>query len=138
MLKNLAIGLCATALPAWVLYRAVAPFRAIWSGDTSRVHTLPTRFGTVKARNYLAYLMWTIPAFGGLLLIGMAIMAATLSRGRSADLSDVLFQVGVVSLLAAGPLMLVHVIVNATNRPRILVPPPYRDQPGVIGQARKR
>ena len=137
VLRDLVFGVCASAVPAWILYRAVAPLKAIWRGDTSRIYTLPTRSGIVQARNYLAYLLWVIPAFGGLMFIGVAIISATLSSVRT-DLIDILFTIGVCSLLAAGPLLLVHVIVNATNRPRFLVPPPYRDQPGAIAAARKR
>ena len=137
MFQDLIIGVCAVAGPAWLLYRAVAPFKAIWRGDTSRIYSLPTRFGIVQPRNYLAYLLWVVPAFGGLLVVGVTFILAGLSRGRT-DLTDVLIAIGGGSLLAAGPLMLVHVIVNAINRPRILVPPPYRDQIGAIAAGRNR
>ncbi|MBX6724250.1 MAG: hypothetical protein IRY92_13620 [Dactylosporangium sp.] len=127
------------AVMAFILVSALVPFRRIWRGDAWAANGLPSLFGRVEARNYLAYLMWIVPGAGGLLLVCVVGFFATLfGVDNLAEDLRALMMVGVILFLAAWPLTLVHVFVNATGRPKFLVPPPYRDQPGEIGAWRQR
>lgn len=144
VLKDLATGVVVLATAAFVLYRALAPFRRIWGGDASATIGLPSRQSRVKARNYLAYLLWVVPGASGALILGVLMVWATVSHWQEkGGLPLFIAGVGVFLFVGAWPLALVHVFVNATNRPRFLVPPPYRSQPGEVAawglrRARKR
>lgn len=136
MLLALAVTTLGTAATAFVLYRALAPFRRILRGDESVARTLPAQHGHVQARNYLAYLLWIIPGAGGLLLMCLGIGTTLLHL--PSEVAHTLATSGLLSLVAAGPLMLVHVVVYATGRPKFLIPPAYRDQPGQVAAWRQR
>ncbi|MFC7527453.1 hypothetical protein [Actinoplanes sp. GCM10030250] len=120
----------------FILYKALAPFRRIWSGEAAAAAELPSQFGPVPARNYLAYLLWVTPAAlaGTLVSLGLLLNLIT---GSWTGLA-VIPRTGFVLFLVSLPLTLLHVLVSATNRPSFLVPPPYRDQPGAITAARNR
>src|SRR5690349_13918939 len=62
-------------LSGWMVYRVVAPARAIWRGDASRVPFVPRM--PPQARTYLLYALWFPMAFGGL---GVAMLAYALSQ----------------------------------------------------------
>ena len=136
MVTGVAACLAFMASSAFLLYRALAPARRIWSGEAAAADTLPTRWGYVEARNYLAYLLWFLPAASGFLLLFTGLLLSII--GQAPRLAESVAGPGIRLLLLALPLALVHIFVNATNRPRLLVPPPYRDQPGALGLARWR
>lgn len=137
MLGKLIAGILISAIATFVLYRALAPFRRIWAGDARVISALPTRFGRVEARNYLAYLLWVVPGTAGLALVGIAVLLRTLVPGADA-LGRGVAILGLPLFLAAWPLAVLQVMVNATNRPRFLVPAPYRNQPGAVAAERQR
>ena len=135
MLLQLAVGIGGSAACVSVLYRTLAPFGRIWHGDASAANTLPTHEGRVQARNYLAYLLWIVPGTAGLLLIFSMLFWGTLTHlSGKPPLAAI---IGIVVFGAAWPLALVHVFVNATGRPRFLVPPPFRHQPGEVTRDRR-
>lgn len=136
MLRDLAYGGLGVAALAFILYRALAPFRRIWRGDASAADTVLTRYGRLAARNYLAYLLWVVPGVGGLLLLCTAVLLDPF--GASPGVIDGVLGVGLRLFTMAWPLALVHVFVHATNRPGFLVPPPFRDQPGAMARNRRR
>lgn len=137
MLGKLIAGAVTSAIAVFVLYRSLTPFRPVWVGAARVVRTLPTRLGVVEARTYLAYLLWVVPGSTGLLLVGVAVLLHELAPGANA-LGRGAAMVGLALFLAAWPLTLPQVMVNATNRPRFLVPPPYRNRPGAVAIVRQR
>lgn len=139
--RDVVLSGCGVAGMAFLLYRVLAPFGRIWRGDASAARLLPTSQGSVEARNYLAYLAWIVPGIGGFLLLFLAWLTASLvnrSTGHVPSIGRGVVTFGFLLLLAACPLTVLHIIVNAINRPRILVPPPYRHQLGAIASWRRR
>jgi hypothetical protein len=137
VLGDLLAGVFVLATGTFVLCRALAPFSRIWSGDERAAASLPRRWWPVKARNYLAYLLWVVPGTSGISLVGLSMV---LSAAAPA-VSNLGLGIGVTGLLLFGLAVLalpVHVVVSLTNRPGFLVPPPYRDQVGVLAAARHR
>ena len=126
----------AVAVPAacFYLYSLMAPFRRIWRGDAAAAASVPTRDGPLQARNYLAYLLMTVPPATGMLVLSGALLAT--KAGVAVPL--MVFKVFVGLLGSVFPFGLVAAFVWALNRPRWLVPPPYRGLPGAIGAWRSR
>ena len=134
MLGSILIGLLVVGVCTAVLYTVLAPVRDIWRGNKRRVPSLPSI--SVNARSYLAFLAWFVPEFGGLALLGL-----TWIVGQFVGPTKVLyplFVTGVVLILGGPSLILLHWFVSAFGRPRFLIPPPYRSEPGGLSQARER
>jgi hypothetical protein len=134
MLRDAFAGLVAAGPSGWLVYQALAPSRAIWRGDASRVPEL-VRIRP-KARSYLAFLLWVVPVFSGTCLIGLALLATAILGQTDTILA---FATPAIPLVLGGlPFTLVYAFVSAFNRPRFLVPPAYRHQQGWVAQARRR
>jgi hypothetical protein len=121
----LAMAVGGLAGAGYVLWRAVCN----WRGVGRPVQEFSARLFEVFPRSYLTFAM-LVSAFGAFL--GIACIGGLLGLG------DALFPVGFVLLLAMLPLLLLHLWVNAFNRPRFLVPPRFRGLPGWVAEARAR
>lgn len=133
------IGLLLALMSAWMLRRTLRPARAVWGGDARSVPHM-VRFQP-KARTYLTYLLVTTPAFAGLVLLGLdvAVADAVVAVGRSDGPPRAFAFVGVVAIglvWVALPMVTVHAYVSMFARPKILIAPANRDQPGVVVQWR--
>jgi hypothetical protein len=133
---ELLTGLILVAGSVYLLFQSFPPLRPIWSGDTPADARVPTQFGQVPPRNYLAYLLWLVPGTFGVLMIGVVLLLRF--AGAPEVLTPVFGWAGLGSLIVAAPLVLLHMLVSATNRPRFVVPPPYRDEPGAIAAFLRR
>jgi hypothetical protein len=119
------IGLAFVAGPVLLWWRLVR----VWHGDLSAIAT--TRGFVVEAngRSYLAHAARSTAWWGGL---GLILVAAALTGEPRTGL-------GVVAVglwLASVPLLVLQLVVNLFNRPKFLVPPPFRDDPGALAQWR--
>ncbi|GGM63057.1 hypothetical protein ACFFX1_42675 [Dactylosporangium sucinum] len=123
------IGLALPPLMGWVLYNLLSPARAIWRGEASRVPVVPGIRPSQRA--YVPYLLWTTPFFGGIGLVGVAILLFTLFTGSWAGLVFGIPGFGLM-LVVAPPFMLVHLIACLFNRPRFLITPTCRHEPGWV------
>ena len=123
----LIVGLAAMTGLVW---RIVAPSRAIWRGDASRVPTISRV--QPHARTYLTYCLsiGTICAGTGVMLLAM--LFDTLGVWRMPEPVGLL---GIVAIFLGLTLLPVHVLVGAVNWPKFLVTPAYRRGPGWLGQA---
>ena len=116
---------------SWLLSRDVP---RVWRGERSRLLLpLPTRFFDVTHRSFAG----VVAAFAGFgaaaALIGVAAVMW--------ETEETPFVVGVAALglggFGLGAIVLAGMI-EATNRPRFLVPPPLRNKPGSIIASRQR
>jgi hypothetical protein len=122
------------AISTAMVYIAVAPARRIWRGEASAVPRLPPL--SLSARNYVAFLVWFVPVFVGILVMGGAVAASTLVDDEAA-----LAPVGRVAIgLLGGGVALVplYLCVSAFAQPKFMIPPPYRGQAGSVADARRR
>lgn len=70
MISKVLLGFGCAMLTGWMIYRVVAPARAIWRGDASRVPTVPRM--PPQARTYLLYAVWFTLIFGGVAVTMLA------------------------------------------------------------------
>lgn len=132
-------GLGVAGIALTVLYRFVKPVPAIWRGDASRVPTTYTTVLAAHARTYLSFLLCMGTAALGIALCGIAVAFSALLGWPVGDGWPVgLIAVGALLLLSNVVLVPLNWFVDATGRPKFLVPPPYRDQPGSIQAGRRR
>src|SRR5689334_14010097 len=75
MISAVLLGFGYAMLSGWMVYRVVAPTRAIWRGDASRLPFVPRM--PPQARTYLLYAVWFPMVFGGL---GVAMLAYAVSQ----------------------------------------------------------
>jgi hypothetical protein len=132
VLEKILTGLGAVLLAAFPLFLVLRPARAIWRGDASRLPTLMHL--DINARSYLAFLLWFVLFFGGFGLAGVGVLVMSLEHAVGVRIA----MVGVVAMFAGLVLMPLKWFVSAYARPKFLVPPPYRDQPGGLAQAAER
>jgi hypothetical protein len=118
-----------------MLYAGVRPAIAIWRGDANRLPHLAQI--TVTARGYLAFLLWFVPCFLGLGLIGITAVAWSVHGSMSAVVSMPAY-VGVVLMIAGAPLIGLQWFISAFARPKFMIPPPYRGQRGSFAESRER
>ena len=118
------------------LFYYVRPAREIWRGNTSRMPLL--RLGwvvTVTPRTYPSALLYVGAVTVSFALGGIAVALGGITRARW---PDHLFFAGVLMLLTNVVFVPLNWFVDATGRPKFLVPPPYRGQPGSFAAARRR
>ena len=118
----------------WFLRRLFKEARPIWHGNASTVARWNTgRSMEVTARSFFAFLL-TMASFAvAMILLPVAAIGMKLTR------SGLWLIPAGIALLCIGLMLcgiVLHALVNAFNRPRWLVPPPYRDQPGWVAQRR--
>ncbi len=131
----------AFGLPAYLftLWRAVP---AVWRGQLRRPPVEDFRLFSVSARSYLsgllAFTAWLggFAACGALALVhlGFGGFDRAMSRGITAFLVMAIVLLGASLWAVAVPLTVLQWVVNAVNRPRLLVPPRYRGRPGSVGR----
>ncbi|HZN16582.1 MAG TPA: hypothetical protein VFB84_00020 [Micromonosporaceae bacterium] len=139
MLGSVLGGLGVAVAALAVLYRFVRPAPAIWRGDASAVPAVCTTMVAAHARTYLSFLLCLGTATTGVALggVGFALAAVTgqpVGEGWPVGLAAT----GFLLLLSNVVLVPLNWFVDATGRPKLLVPPPYRDQPGSIAAGRRR
>jgi hypothetical protein len=132
--KSLLAGLFGVLTSAWLLSVTLRPARAIWRGEPHRLPTLPAI--TINARSYPAFLLWFVPFWTGFGLGGLCLIAAT--AGVPAAVGTPAAVISGVFLLCGLLLLPLKWFVSAFAWPRFLVPPPYRDHPGGLAEARER
>jgi hypothetical protein len=120
---------------SWLLYTGLRPAVAIWRGDATKVPFLGGI--SVNARSYLAFLLWFVPVFGGMGLVGIAVVVGTLTSSTGPTTVMPAY-VGSALIFVGAPLIALHWFVSAFARPKALIPPPYRAQRGSIAEARER
>lgn len=127
------LGLASAAIAALFYY--MRPARQIWRGDTSRVPPFDYYVLEVAPRTYPTFLLCV-----GAMTLGFALGGTAVALGgiTGADWPRHLLLAGIILLAASGVLMPLNWFVAATGRPRFLVPPPYRGQPGSLAAARSR
>jgi hypothetical protein len=103
---------------------------AVWRGDKSAIATIRGTWADVHARSYVVYLTRSLAGWGG--AAGLCIAVGMDPLWRAAGV------IGILLWLCYVPLLVLHWFVNATNRPKFLVPPPYRDEQGTVATARRR
>src|SRR5690242_17740479 len=119
MISKALLGFGFAMLAGWMVYRVVAPARAIWRGDAARVPRVPRM--PPQARTYLLYAVWFPMVFGGL---GVAMLAYALSQFLGAVLVLKVIAFASFRLSFAGMALLpVHLFVYCFNRPSFLVTP---------------
>jgi hypothetical protein len=128
-------GLAVASVAIALLVYYARPAREIWRGDTSR---LPIRLGpmiAVTPRTYPSALLCV-----GTLTVAFALggIAFALGDVAGARWPEHLLIPAVIMLLVNVVLVPLNWVVEATNRPKFLVPPPYRGQPGSFAAAQKR
>lgn len=135
MLTLLAVG-CWMPVFVWLLRRLLKPARAIWHGDTSHVARFNPRRGLeVTPRSYFAFLLTMAPFAVAMILMPVVGIGLQVTR------SNLWLIPAGIALLCIGIMLcgiVLHALVNAFNRPRWLVAPPYRRQPGWVAQRRVR
>ena len=127
-------GLAVASIAIALLFYYVRPARAIWRGDTCR---MPIQLGpmiTVTPRTYPSALLCV-----GTLTVAFALGGIAFALGgiTGARWPEHLLIPAVIMLLANVVLVPLNWFVEATNRPKFLVPPPYRGQPGSFAAARE-
>lgn len=128
-------GLLVASIAIAILFWYVRPAGEIWRGDTSR---MPIGLGpmiTVTPHTYPSALLCvgTLSVAFALGGIAFALLGITGTRWP-----EHLLKPAGIMLLANVVLVPLNWFVEATNRPTILVPPPYRGQPGSFAAARRR
>jgi hypothetical protein len=103
---------------------------AVWRGDKRAIATIRGTWADVYARSYVVHLARNFAACAGAALLCIAVGVSP--AGRTVGV------IGILLWLCYVPLLLLHWFVNATNRPKFLVPPPYRDEQGGVALARLR
>lgn len=119
----------AALVPAalWVIADVVRRLPRVWRGESRDLSAIPRLPFAVHPRSYLTFAIWVASFFGA---------SAVLVLGLLVHVEWVLFTgigLGLASLPAAG----LHLVVNALNRPRFLVPPTHRDEPGWVNRPRR-
>jgi hypothetical protein len=135
VLLGILVGLFFVAVAGGMLYAGLRPAAAIWRGDADRVPHLGQI--SVNARSYLAFLLWFVPCFLGLGLIGITAVAWSVGGSRSAVPALPAYVV-IVLMIACTPLIAMQWFVSAFARPKFMIPPPYRQQRGSFAEARER
>ncbi|HEX6870212.1 MAG TPA: hypothetical protein VF163_03855, partial [Micromonosporaceae bacterium] len=134
-MRDVLLGLIWTSIMGGLLYVSVSPAGAIWRGDADRVPQLGQI--SVNARSYLAFLLWSVPFFGGGTTVGLVFVIGTLTGSRDVLLLTAA-KAAFALILVSVPLIGLHWFVNAFGRPEFLIPPPYRGQRGRFAEARER
>ena len=135
MVAGVLVGVAIVAVAGWMLYRVLAPARAIWRGDARRVPSFSQI--TVNARSYLAFLLWFVPMFVGIALLGIMLIWISIT-GEVSTAGRAIATTGVALVVVGLPLIVLRWVVSAFGRPRFLVPPPYRGQRAGLAEARER
>jgi hypothetical protein len=128
-------GLAVASVAIAILFYYVRPARKIWRGESSRT---PIQLGpmiTVTPRTYPSALLCVGTLAGAFTFGGVAFALGGITGARW---PEHLIIPAVLMLLANVLLVPLHWFVEATNRPKFLVPPSYRDQPGSFAAARRR
>ncbi len=89
----------------------------------------------VTPRSYFAFLPTMAPSTVAMMLMPVGMIGLRLTR------SNLWLIPSGIALLCIGVMLCgiaLHALVNAFNRPRWLVAPPYRHQPGWVAQRRAR
>lgn len=138
MIGYLIAGIAATAVGIAILRHYVKPARAVCRGEAPA----PVVFQNlveVAPRTYLTFLLCLGALTLGIALGGIGVALA--GFGGMIDLNTSWARYLIVAGLAVAFTNVVLVplnwLVHATNRPRFLVPPAFRDQPGSIARARQ-
>jgi hypothetical protein len=129
-------GLTVASIAIAVLFDYVRLAGRIWRGDASRMPLID--FGWVVAvtpRTYPSALLCAGAMTGSFALGGIAVAFGAITSARWPEL---ILSAGAVMLLTNVVLVPLNWIVEATNRPKFLVSPPYRGQPGSFAAARRR
>lgn len=134
VIAHVAGGAGVATIAILILFRYVKPLARIWRGDLSRMPA-PGRVLAVTPRTYPSFLLCAGTTTAGFALSGIAVV---LGGVTGASWPRHLLLAGLIMLPASVALVPLNWLVEATNRPRFLVPPPYRDQPGSINAARAR
>jgi len=103
---------------------------AVWRGDKSAIAAIRGTLADVYARSYVVHLARNFAGWGG--AAGLCIAVGMNPVWRVAGV------IGILLWLCYIPLLVLHWFVNATNRPKFLVPPPFRDEQGSVAKARLR
>jgi hypothetical protein len=131
VVADLALSLAMLALSGTMLTIHVLALRKVWRGELSSVFVI--RLGDVPGRDYPALMLWFGSMFLGLFLYGVTYLLETVSTAlRGHPVAVTPGRIGMALLLCALPLTLVHASVALFGRPRFLVPPPFRHEPGAI------
>lgn len=134
--KDILIGL-ALVISApwgiWALWRHVPP---IWSGARRHVPFPGGRIYLIHPRSYLTGILPLTALLASLVALGLQ----SLVHG-CAQLDEDLYSLGparafVLLGVLAVPLTVLQWVVNAFNRPAVLVPPGLRAEPGWVGRRR--
>ncbi len=136
MLKDFVLTLLAVGcwIPGfgWLLMRLLKPARAIWHGDTSQVARWNTsRYMEVTPRSYFALLLTMAPFAAAMILMPVGMIGLQVTR-NNLWLIPAGFSLLCIGVMLCG--IALHALVNAFNRPRWLVAPPYRHQPGWVAE----
>jgi hypothetical protein len=93
---------------------------AIWHGSTELPKVLVNVLFQVHPRSYLSYLVWDTAVLGAIAALALGLRPAA-----------------VVLALLAIPLAVLHLTVNFSGKPRLLIPPRQRGRPGYVAQFRE-
>jgi len=128
---------CWMLLFGWLLRRLLAAARPVWRGDTSQVARWNTRrFIEVTPRSFFAFMLTMAPFAVGMMLLPVGVIGARFAGRSNLWLIPAGFALICFGVMLCG--MVLHALVNAFNRPRWLVAPPYRDRPGWVAERRAR
>lgn len=119
-----------------VLFYYLRPAGEIWRGNSSRMP--PNDFMLVVAvtpRTYPSALLCVGAVTVSFALGGIAVALGAMTGARW---PEHFFIPGVILLLINVVLVPLNWFVEVMNRPKFLVPPPYRDEPGSLAAARRR
>ena len=119
-----------------VLVAYVRPAGRIWRGDTAQMPA--SAIGWVVAvtpRTYLSAVLCVGAVTVGFALGGVAVALGGITHSTW---PGYLLLAGLVTLLANVVFVPLSRIVEATGRPKFLVPPPYRGRPGSLAAERDR
>jgi hypothetical protein len=107
---------------------------AVWKGDADAMPSIPHQVPfAVHPRSFVTFTMVAFAFVGGFTLL----VSTPLVNWEFLDEPLSLWPGGIL-LIASVPLALLHLVVNAFNRPKWLVPPAFRDQPGSVFERRER
>jgi hypothetical protein len=128
-------GIAVAGFAIAVLFYYARPAREIWRGNTSRMPIDFAGLVTVAPRTYPSALLCVGAAAGAFALGGIAVALDAITGARWPE-----SLLGAAGLLMVTNVVLVplHWFVDATGRPKFLVPPPFRGEPGGFAAARGR
>ena len=131
-------GIAAAGVAIVIIARVVRPARAIWRGDASKVPRTHQSMLAVGPRTYPTYLLAAVTFSAGWLACGVGVALGGLHRATTPGWPTYVVGIGVLLWVSTVVLVPLNWLVDATNRPKFLVPPPFRDEPGAIRAARER